>query len=113
MIQKLSHWEFTKLFCKLTNKWCVYISCPDIEEEWTKSEWNEVLKAAPCLSKDEDFQILIDNEGWIVCDTKEEAYSIFEQIVGDDGPTRVNSYDGNMGVYACIYNSQGVYMENT
>lgn len=110
MIQKLSHWDFSKLFCKLTNKWCVYIAFEYALEETTITE---IIKAAPCLSFDTDYQLLSDGEGWIVCDTEAEAFSIYNSIVGDDGPTKTNSYNGKAIVYACVYSNRGAETENT
>ena len=106
-MKKLSHWRFTELFCKLTNKWCVYVAFCDCYE------WKEIIKAAPYLSIDDDYQIIGDCEGWIVCENEEEAYKIFNQTVGDDGPTELNKYNGNVRIYAHVCGPKGIETENT
>lgn len=74
----------------------------------------DVLKAAPYLDFDRDLQMIFDGGGLIVCDSVEEMEDLFNQTVGDDGPTKSNPYDGPCRVYALTINADGQLLtENT
>jgi len=95
--------------CKNSKKWGIFIN--------TSSEYQdleEVLKAAPYLNVKEHIQILIDGVGWILCDSEEEMENLYWSTVGDDGPTRKNSYNGPVKVYALTCDPNGILLnENT
>jgi hypothetical protein len=75
--------------------------------------YDEVLKAAPYLTF-EDSQALIDGEAVIVCDSVKEQERLYWQTVGDDGPTKTNTYDGPARVYALTIDKNGQTLnENT
>jgi hypothetical protein len=108
MIQKLDIHEAFTLICKASRKWGVLISFGWVED------FNKVIRAAPYLDCEKDVQILSDGEGIILCDTKEEMDSIYNQTVGDDGPTTLNKYKGKANVYALTCSPKGELMnENT
>jgi len=109
MIQKLNIHDAFQALCKATKKWGVAISFGDVED------YADVEKAAPYLTLEDDFQIIIsDGRGIILCDTEEEMNSIFHQTVGDDGPTELNSYNGPVRVYALTCSPDGKMLtENT
>lgn len=74
----------------------------------------EIELAAPYLAGDDAMQVMADEHGFIVCDTPEEMYALFDRTVGDDGPTEANPYAGPGNVYALEINADGTTRrENT
>lgn len=57
----------------------------------------------------------LSGRGWlmILCKSKIQARALFEQIIGDDGPTATNPYDGPHRVYAYLTGPRGGITENT
>jgi len=107
--------EILSALCKGQGKWgmyinaCVHSTIPD--ENWT----DEVTKAAPWLSL-EDLDELVFNEraGFFLFDSLRNMQEAFDETVGDDGPTRLNSYDGPVTVYALTCSPTGeLTNENT
>ena len=58
-------------------------------------------------------QIMADGVGFIICDSREEMEKYYDLTVGDDGPTKLNLYDGEYGVYAISCSPKGLENENT
>ncbi len=108
--------EFDKilsLLCKAKGKYGMYLS-------WNL--WNlsndgysvarELKKACPILP--DDILFLHDGFTYLFFDSYEEMNHAYLQVVGDDGPTSLNSYDGPERVYACTCDDQGKPLtENT
>jgi hypothetical protein len=67
----------------------------------------------PFLHSDERLQLRLD--GWLLLllDTEDAARLLFDQVVGDDGPTQTNSYTGPHRVYAYLAGPNGGITENT
>lgn len=67
----------------------------------------------PFLRSDERLQLRLD--GWLllILATEESARCLFDQVVGDDGPSQANSYDGSHRVYAYLAGPNGGITENT
>jgi hypothetical protein len=87
-------------------------------------DWDELFKAAPYLreafanreqkNRDNPMQCVADGTAIIVCDTDKERDNLYEQTVGDDGPTKFNSYRGPVHVYALTIGRDGQFLnENT
>ena len=77
------------------------------------AEWD---KAAPYLTYDdnETMQAVFDGNAIIVCDSDKERDRLYNLTVGDDGPTKTNSYDGPVRVYALTIDRTGQTLnENT
>jgi len=92
--------------CKLTKQWGLYIGwcVPD------DVSIQDVIEAAPYLKESP----LLYNDGGIILGTKEEIQALFEVTVGDEGPTKTNSYSGKARVYALTCGPDGRFMnENT
>ena len=104
MIQKLNQHEVFKRLCAATGKHGLYVS-------WSETHFfGETIKAAPYLDRD----IVFDGQCVILCDTKEERDNLYDQTVGDDGPTEMNSYNGPARVYVLTCDSHGnLLTENT
>jgi hypothetical protein len=76
-------------------------------------DYAEILKAVPYLTF-EHLQVLSEGEAVIVCDSVKEQQRLYWQTVGDDGPTKINKYNGPARVYALTINAKGeVLNENT
>ena len=106
-MKKFTITEALEDLCMKFEMWAVYISF--IEDH----EWPEICKAAPFLVEDTDYQLLTDGRGVLLCESEKEAYKIFDQIVGDDGPTETNLYNGPANVYALVIGPDGMETENT
>jgi hypothetical protein len=107
-MRKLNKHQVISELAKLSNKWIVQVSFDG------NGNPNETIKACPILDLQLDAHILFEGSGLILCDNEPEAYYTFNRIVGDDGPTKLNSYNGPVKVYACVYAPTGFAMtENT
>jgi hypothetical protein len=59
-------------------------------------------------------QAIGDGLAFVICDSVEEMYELYGQVVGDDGPTKSNLYNGPHRVYALtIYADGTLGTENT
>jgi len=106
--------------CKASKKYGIYLG---FEEEPFIPK--EVQKACPFLNFEDnndvnytedqtDYQAYSDGHMFILCDSEEECYRLYEQVVGDDGPTKTNPYNGPCRVYALTINPNGeMETENT
>lgn len=77
------------------------------------AEWD---KAAPYLKFDdnETMQGVFDGSLILVCETDKERDHLYNQTVGDDGPTTLNPYHGSVRVYALTIDRTGQTLnENT
>jgi hypothetical protein len=93
-------------YAKLSGKWVIKFHF-DFD-----SDIQEFNKAIPFVPLEKMWGELFEN-GFIICDSKEETYKYFDQIVGDDNCAKSNSYRGPARVYACIYGPEGMIDENT
>jgi hypothetical protein len=95
--------------CKMHKKHGLYISCAQFD-----CTFEEFMDAAPYLRRKEFEQILYSSYGYIICDSKEEMLALYQQTVGDDGPTIANPYSGPCRVYAMTCGPNGeIITENT
>jgi hypothetical protein len=87
--------------CKVSEKWGMYFSfsCEASPEEFRK--------AAPYLATQEFQRSFVSDFGYVLFDTEEEMWNLYNQTVGDDGPTKLNSYNGPACVYALTCDPQG------
>lgn len=71
--------------------------------------------AAPYLGTGDALMELYVNGGvLLVCDDMKEAWSLYKQTVGDDGPTATNPYNGEERIYAMLVDADGkIITENT
>lgn len=113
-MKTLSEFDTLQQLCKGSGKWGLLLNI------WIKEEcdnpYTEAIKAAPYLADDIDgVGFIVNGGGYLLCDSKEEAYKLFYQTVGDDGPTKYNSYNGSMcKIYACLCDDKGqILTENT
>lgn len=113
--------ELMKLYCKAEHKWAVFYSGLRTEEPRSSDPeaWDKYLeeqkKALIFLEPEaEDYhQIMMDGEGFCILDTEEEMRGFYNLIVGDNGPTKSNPYNGPIRVYALTCGPNGLMNENT
>lgn len=92
-------------------RWCVYLSIPT-------DDVPEAVKAAPCL-KDLDhpgdmIDAVVNGRAFLSYWDEADAREAFNTVVGDDGPTKTNPYDGPCRIYACLISpTSGIVTENT
>jgi hypothetical protein len=87
--------------------WTLHLSTGD---DLSLSDSNSPV---PFLRSDERLQLRLG--GWLLLllDTENTARLLFDQVVGDDGPTQANSYNGPHRVYAYLAGPDGGITENT
>lgn len=108
-MEALSSFQVFEKLCKATNKWGLYISIYEPED----GPW-EATKAAPYLNEKDHIQIIMDGHGIFLFDNQEEMEKCYWQTVGDDGPTKINKYNGLTRVYALTCDPTGqLHNENT
>ena len=100
--------DILSMLCKAQNKWGMFLSFGN------ETDGDEILKAAPYLSHDRFFHVRFNFGGYIFADTEEEILDLYNQTVGDDGPTDRNPYRGPASVYALTCDPAGLLItENT
>jgi len=109
IMQKLTVIEAMQLLARWIDKPCMYIETGD-ELAF------EIECAAPYLdnSDETDCRIIHDGVGIIAFESERLMEEAFEVTVGEDGPTKLNPYDGPARVYALTCNAKGeILNENT
>jgi hypothetical protein len=116
MIKMTTHEALCRL-CKAVGKCGLYLFL-DSDMDGNSFSPKEYQKAVPFLdftdvtSDDEDWQCLMDEHMFVLCDTYEECTRLFESVVGDEGATKTNPYNGPCRVFAMTINEKGE-MERT
>jgi len=111
-MKKFTNTEALEALCKEEKKWCLYLSWYLEEDSFgnvTKNPIIEIQKAVPFLDEED----ISCDKNVILCDSEEEVYELFNQVVGDNGPTEFNLYDGPAKVYALVFGPDGMETENT
>jgi len=87
--------------------WALHLSTSD------NLDLNAPQSPVPFLRSDERLQLQLN--GWLLLllPTEESAKRLFDQVVGDDGPSQANSYEGPHRVYAYLAGPNGGITENT
>ena len=107
-MKKLTKSKVFQELCKFKKKWGLYIS---FDWELDENNMEELCKAAPYLNVDEDIQLLSDGIGFILCDSEKEMLNLFEQTVGDEGPTKLNRYFGPAKIFAITCSPKGELLD--
>jgi hypothetical protein len=104
--------EVCRLLCCAKKKWGMYFKINTPDDEQHTDSVDATMSAAPYLKGRLDS--ILDGNGFILFDTKKEAWATFNLTVGDDGPTKTNPYKGRGTVYALLFNAKGLPItENT
>ncbi len=71
--------------------------------------WKKKLKVAPYLNSCnfDVSQALMGGYAFITCDSTKELNRLFDLTVGDDGPTKLNKYEGSVRIYALTIDCKG------
>ena len=106
-MRKLEITELVQHYCKLSGKWAVVLCTPE------ESSFADLQDAANFLTED-DCQAMTDGLMIVMCDSEDEHWTVFNSIVGDDGPSDLNSYNGPCRIYAWTCGPDGdILTENT
>jgi hypothetical protein len=110
-MDKLTVTDLVQRHCLLTKQWAVvlYPGGDDLDE---------IEKAAPFIDTRgiewDDTQAVVDGLMIVLCDSEAEHDRVFDSIVGPDGPTLLNPYDGPCKIYAWTCGPDGeILTENT
>ena len=106
--------------CRASGKWGLFLSF-DADTYYDKyvagrdvKKHDEIALATNKRLTISDTQIMIEGQAYFFFDTEDELYEAFDDIVGDDGPTKRNDYSGDLRVYALTCNASGeLESENT
>ena len=94
-------------YARIANKYCMYISWQEDVDIY------EIYKAAPYL-EGTNIPVYTSFEAVLTFDTEEEMDKHYDMTVGDDGPTKLNNYNGPVRVYALTCSNKGeLWTENT
>lgn len=103
----LDTFQVFKLLCRSTAKWGLYLSGGHADPL-------EAEKAAPILSFQDHPQQVVDGFAILLYDDEGSCRAAYDRIVGDDGPTKTNPYDGPARWYALTCDPAGQFRtENT
>ena len=97
--------EITEQFAICSKQFVLYLS-------HSAGDYTELASATHTLSQLDQVDLL-DGKIWLTFPTYAAALDVFGGIVGDDGPTHTNSYDGPGRVYALLAGPDGLITENT
>ena len=70
------------------------------------------LKAAPYINATKHYQVLSDEEAFIVFHSHKAMMNAFKRTIGDKGATKENIYSGNDVIYAETCDENG-FLEST
>ena len=108
----LDHVLTLQTLAAATGKHAMYINITWPANDDVATSIDHVITAAPYL-KDKG-QVLIDNSAFILFDDEDEMRQCYQSTVGDDGPTKLNPYNGPACVYALTCRPNGdLDTENT
>jgi hypothetical protein len=105
------HTVFEK-YIKATKSWGVMLSWGQDFKEEDFPEAEELNKACPKLDIME-VQRLYTEMLFIKFDKELEAREFFGTVVGEDGPTKTNPYNGPIKIYSCLFGPFGCVAENS
>lgn len=108
----LSWCEITDELAKAMRKWVLYLSCSNAADDPLEAIPG-LRDAAPIGLSDSQIMELYLGQIWITFDNEADALAAFGRVVGDDGPTKTNPYDGPTRVYAMLSGPAGGITENT
>jgi len=109
-VNSMTETELFQMACLFQRKWGLLLS-------FNPDNLDEVYKAAPYLKPKKGRTTpasVFDGECYFFFDTQTEMMHFYDQTVGDDGPTRLNPYNGPARVYALTCDPEGkLRTENT
>ena len=111
-------YEIIEQLSVFSNKFYIYISiCSEYIYDICNSKKldpvSELKKAIPFLTISQAFNFYFKECKVLEFETEEDMLNCYDQIVGDDGPTKLNSYNGPVKVYALTIYKGKLMNENT
>ena len=107
-MRAITHIEALQELARLNKKFAMYVSFD------SALSYTDIFNAAPYLNADNMTQLVCDGSGFLLFESKEEMSRYYKMTVGDDGPTELNSYNGECRVYALTCGPKGILQkENT
>lgn len=103
--------DYAPLIAGLAKKWTLFLGCSGSRQT--------LLKAAPYLKGAKTVSghlmgFCSDEIIVVLCRSEKQAMDLFDQTVGDEGPTKKNRYNGPGRVYAAVFTPEGdCFTENT
>lgn len=98
--------DLVKEYSKLTQKPVLYLSAGD--------EPPEVLReAVSFLTLSQSIDLFANGFIVVICESVDHMNYLYEHVVGDDGPTSYNKYDGPCRIYALTIDRGIALNENT
>lgn len=74
----------------------------------------EMLKAVPFLDRESGMWLRLNGQMAVFFDTEADLQACYQTVVGDDGPTPTNPYNGKARIYALTCDPHGnLLCENT
>ena len=111
-MQILTKIQTLQRLAKECGKYAMYISLSHSTINYVP--WHENFNPVPFLRPDGHEQIFCDGCAFLLFDSEDEMDKYFDQVVGDDGPTESNNYDGPHRGFAVTCDPEGTLLnENT
>ena len=112
--------ETLQALCKYSKKFGLMVSFDT--EPADGMSWDEYFPGIKSASNgridwdanEDQHQLVIEGLGWALFESEEDLYDAYYDFVGDDGPTKRNSYDGPIKIFAATCSDEGeLWSENT
>jgi hypothetical protein len=85
--------------CKASGKYGLYLSTGVDHDAYPDSGVSEVQRAT-LLPTDDAFELATSGQSIFLFDTMAECLAVYCNVVGDEGPTKTNPYNGPVKVFA-------------
>lgn len=107
-MKTLTHIELFQKYCEVSNQFGLLLS-------YSGDHWfRELYLAAPFLNEDQAIALSMGETLYLFFKDNDTMMYHYHQMVGDDGPTKLNSYHGPVRVYALTCDNKGnLLTENT
>ena len=100
--------DLFKILCDKLDKWGLYISFGWDDEDQGFEFFDGVVEATGgLLDRKDTHNALFNGYAYFLYDTWEDSYHAFKKVVGKDGPTDINPYDGPVKVFAMTVSNDG------
>lgn len=111
-----------ELLARSSGKWVVYLGVP--ANPFDAGEFpkfaNHVDSAVPFLAgndktyRESFYDFCLGDPAFCVFESEQEARVAYASVVGDEGPTKTNDYNGPVSVFAALISpTEGCVTENT
>lgn len=114
-MKTLTKFDLLENYTKSSGKYVVMLSCSNTDDDFVNTcPLAQLRKAVPMITDSGDIvNLFTGGTLFFEFDYNDAATDFFDTVVGDDGPTRLNSYNGPARVFACLSGPNGLITENT